>query len=293
MTVRPGIDTLPRELLVCPVCRGRLRHEPRRIECTACRRGFAQPAEGWIDLLPPDLPLADDPAWSGRQEECDRWYADLLTDPAAAVNCYERDFTPHAPFLSTLTGTILDIGGGNGVVRQYLLRADRYVTVEPSTAWLRAEWGAIANRFTCLGRPPAFVRAIGEHIPFRDSSVDAVLSFWSLNHVTRPASVVAEIARVLRPGGGLLIVLEDMPPSWLDLATVMRPLYGWRAAARQARFRLRLIVTSREWPLQSDHIRIRQRDLERWARPAFMRVRRAWIGSYLTYEFRRRAHSNR
>jgi SAM-dependent methyltransferase len=45
--------------------------------------------------------------------------------------------------------------------------------------------------------------AVDERIPFRDASVDLVVLQEVLEHVAKPASLIAEIARVLRPGGHL------------------------------------------------------------------------------------------
>ena len=147
------------------------------------------------------------------------WYRDLLATPADAAACFEQDYRVYAGILRTLTGRVLDIGGGNGVVRHYLGATVQYIALEPDLAWLDAPWADLADRFACLATPPFFVRGIGERMPFTDASFDAALGFWSLNHAVDPSAVIAEAARVLRPGGLLLLVLEDMPPRWLDLAT--------------------------------------------------------------------------
>ena len=43
-------------------------------------------------------------------------------------------------------------------------------------------------------------------------------------------------------------------------------------------------LPGRAWPLQDDHIRIRERDIRQWSARDFDVVRREWIGNYLTYE---------
>jgi SAM-dependent methyltransferase len=50
-----------------------------------------------------------------------------------------------------------------------------------------------------------------EALPFRDSSFDAAINIVTLEHVRRPAKVLAEIARVLKTNGTLLIVV---PLEW-------------------------------------------------------------------------------
>ncbi len=48
-------------------------------------------------------------------------------------------------------------------------------------------------------------------LPFFDASFEACLNIVTLEHVRRPDAVVAELARVLKPGGRLLLVV---PHAW-------------------------------------------------------------------------------
>ena len=54
-----------------------------------------------------------------------------------------------------------------------------------------------------------FLRALGEELPFSTASVDAVLCKGSLDHFMEPALTLEEIARVLRPGGRVVISLAN------------------------------------------------------------------------------------
>lgn len=51
------------------------------------------------------------------------------------------------------------------------------------------------------------VLGVGEELPFRDASFDAVLSLNVLEHVQNPFRCATEITRVLRPGGRLYCVV--------------------------------------------------------------------------------------
>lgn len=128
------------------------------------------------------------------------------------------------------------------------------------------------------------VRGTGEQLPIGGQVVDAVIALWMLNHSVDPARVVAEAARVLRPGGRLLLVLEDMEPSWSDLRHGRFP--PGAPHARLATLR-KAWATVAGWPLQADHMRIREGDLRRWLAPCFEDVEREWIGVYLVYAARR------
>jgi SAM-dependent methyltransferase len=231
--------------------------------------------------------------WERRQEECDAWYAELIEDPDRAYWLYRTDYGAHEAFLADLDGDVLDVGGGNGVVRHFLPAARSYVSLEPSTIWLRPDWAVLADRFPCLAAPPPCVRGVAEHIPFADTAFDAVLSFWSLNHVLDPAHALGEMGRVLKPDGKLLVVLEDMPPRWGDLLGPLRRDRGARYAGGLALSKLKRRITGSNWPIQSDHIRISEEDLERWTAKDLERVRREWVGAFLTFEFRKRSESRR
>lgn len=57
----------------------------------------------------------------------------------------------------------------------------------------------------CLDRVTA-VRALAQHLPFADGSVDAAVMGGSLNEIGDQRAAVAEMARILRPGGRLFLM---------------------------------------------------------------------------------------
>lgn len=91
--------------------------------------------------------------------------------------------------LADLRGTILEIGAGRGANFGYL---------HPSVRWVGIEPGRRRRR---LGRSRAVLAAVGERLPLRDASVDAVISTIVLCSVRDQDQVLAEVRRVLRPGG--------------------------------------------------------------------------------------------
>lgn len=120
-------------------------------------------------------------------------------------------------------------------------------------------------------RPRKIISAYGEQLPFGDREFDAVLSLWALNHVDDPRACVAEMIRVLKPGGVARLVLEDMQPTWSDFIRdgFRRGLARLTGSMWPAEIQLPFLEALRSkiagnWPLGPDHIRIEQDDLLRW-----------------------------
>jgi ubiquinone/menaquinone biosynthesis C-methylase UbiE len=273
-------------LLVCPDCRGALDLSESSVRCLECGARFEQRDERVVELRPGELPATDRSRWRERQEEMTRAYDELVADREHSILAYNNDYNPMAHLLERYGGRVVDLGGGNGIARHWLPPGVEYVVLDPSVAWLDQPWASLADVFPCLGRAPCFVRGVAERLPFADGSFDGALSIWSLNHVSRPADALREAARVLRPGGRLLVVLDDVPPTWADLFSQSYPSRGRSEHRRLVLRKLRSLVAG--WPLQPDHLRIREAQIGRWIRSQFTRVRRVWIGAYLVYELEKK-----
>jgi len=59
----------------------------------------------------------------------------------------------------------------------------------------------------------SFVTGVAEHLPYDDASMDLVVSSTSFDHWSDQGAGLAECARVLRPGGHLVLV--DQFSQWL------------------------------------------------------------------------------
>jgi ubiquinone/menaquinone biosynthesis C-methylase UbiE len=101
--------------------------------------------------------------------------------------------------LSGVTGEVLEIGAGTGANFEYYDDAARVVALEPDPHMLKRAEAKLRPNIT-LRQAPA------EALPFPDASFDAVVSTLVLCTVSDPAAALAEIHRVLRPGGKLVFI---------------------------------------------------------------------------------------
>lgn len=289
-----GLSATLVELVVCPLCKKPIDILPDLIQCRCCGASYLQHSDAYLDLTPCHFRNDDLDTWTKRQQEMEQWYKHLIEFPADAAACLANDYAPHAAYLNSLGGVILDIGGGRGIVRHYLPAGTEYIVIDPSIEWLRTDWSHLRLQFPCLERAPCFVRGVGECLPFRSEAFNAVLAFWSLNHAIDPGTVFAEAFRTLLPGGRFRVVLEDMVPGWADLLDHKFPAREvaenvlWaqrRTRERYPRLRLMTQRIKGDWPLQNDHIRIQESDIELWSRQRFIVRQRTWINHFLTLDF--------
>jgi SAM-dependent methyltransferase len=98
-----------------------------------------------------------------------------------------------APHMARCEGAVLDVGCGEMPFRDLLAPSVNYSGIDV----------AMADEFGMSGNSE-IVPFDGRVIPFVDASFDHVLCTEVLEHVEDPAALVAEIYRVLKPGGALL-----------------------------------------------------------------------------------------
>jgi ubiquinone/menaquinone biosynthesis C-methylase UbiE len=108
-----------------------------------------------------------------------------------------------------LAGDVLEIGFGSGHNLPYLSPAvTRLRAVEPSGVGV----GLAAKRIEQSPVDVELVGLDGQRLPLDDQSVDAVLCTWSLCTIPDPVAAIAEVRRVMRPGGRLHFVEHGRAP---------------------------------------------------------------------------------
>jgi ubiquinone/menaquinone biosynthesis C-methylase UbiE len=99
-------------------------------------------------------------------------------------------------------GRVLEIGAGTGMNLPRYRDVDEVVACEPDPAYLRR----LRNRVPEAQVPVTVVDAPAERLPFPDASFNTVVSTLVLCSVDDPVRSAAELRRVLRPNGTLLLV---------------------------------------------------------------------------------------
>jgi len=105
--------------------------------------------------------------------------------------------------LSEARGRVLEIGAGTGRnLEHYPASVQELVLTEPERPMAKK----LEQKLAALGRSAQIVMAPAETLPFPDDSFDTVVSTLVLCTVNDPERALAEIDRVLRPGGALLFL---------------------------------------------------------------------------------------
>jgi ubiquinone/menaquinone biosynthesis C-methylase UbiE len=159
------------------------------------------------------------------------------------VNLYERYILPRlihlamrnsvataerARFVPRATGTVLEVGAGSGLnLPFYGSTVVRLYALEPS----RELWRMARRRVDAAAFPVEYLAASAEAIPLDDRAVDTVVTTWTLCSIPDPGKALADVRRVLAPGGQLIFIEHGRSPeprvrAWQDRLT---PL--WRRVA--------------------------------------------------------------
>ena len=138
-------------------------------------------------------------------------YAKGRALPPAAIQHYMDAFARHLPARRPLT--VIDLGSGTGRFSPALAESfgGPVYGVEPAEAMRETAQTASAHPRV------RYLAGEGAAIPLPDASADALLMFLSFHHFPDQAAAAREIARVMKPGGRVILrstFRDRIPDHW-------------------------------------------------------------------------------
>jgi SAM-dependent methyltransferase len=157
-------------------------------------------------------------------EDHAQWWIDGFTEGADPE--YTEQILPLAE--SELSGfeRVLDVGCGDGQISRLIAGGGASVVgVDPTWNQIR-----VARQ---RGGGAVYVRSGAAELPFADASFDAVVACLVFEHIDDVDGAIAEVSRLLRPGGRFSFflnhpLLQTPGSGWIDDHTIDPPEQYWR-----------------------------------------------------------------
>jgi SAM-dependent methyltransferase len=108
---------------------------------------------------------------------------------------------------------VLDIGCGPFGLIHFLDNAAERIRIDPLLPQYESRMPLEGRQLSLAG--------LGEALPLASESVDIAICFNAIDHMQDPSAALAEVRRVLRPGGTLLLMIHSFPKwarpfFWID-----------------------------------------------------------------------------
>lgn len=158
-----------------------------------------------------------------------KWFAALF-DAVGRLDGTDKFLAKHRPYLAgEAGGTVLEVGAGTGANFPYFKKAARVVATEPDPYMLeraRKRLHELGLEQIELAQHPA------EQLPFEDASFDHVVSSMVFCSVKEPRRALAEVRRVLKPGGTFRFIehVRSQDALWGRLQDSVQPVWSWFGA---------------------------------------------------------------
>ncbi len=153
------------------------------------------------------------------------FYADHILPRCTNLLLSGRQFTKiRSRVASGLTGDVLEVGFGSGLnVPHYPSDVNRVLAVDPALVGRKLA----AGRVSASPVPVEYVGVDGASLPLESATIDHVLVTWSLCTIPEVDEALAEVYRILRPGGQLHFVEHGLAPEpqvakWQDRLTPLQ-----------------------------------------------------------------------
>jgi ubiquinone/menaquinone biosynthesis C-methylase UbiE len=137
-------------------------------------------------------------------------YRDQILPRAIDLALRGGEFTRlRARGTARLAGQVLEIGFGSGLnIPYYPASLERVQAIDPAAVGRKLA----AKRAAACPVPIDYIGTDAQTLPADDASVDSVLSTWTLCTIPDASQALAEIRRVLRPGGALHFIEHGLAP---------------------------------------------------------------------------------
>lgn len=144
-----------------------------------------------------------------RQNQLREEYRQLKPSWRPATELYADLVRSHL----TPTSRLLDLGCGRGGLIEQLVETHGRSLLQ-QTIGLDPDWLSLTQHRLNLPAASGFSHAL----PFRDDRFDIVFCSWLLEHLETPQVDLAEIGRVLKPGGVFIFITPNKrhPIAWLN-----------------------------------------------------------------------------
>ena len=203
------------KILQCPKCRCAL---PENLACPGCGTQYSH-GFGVYNLI--HMELSGEQEYLNREELTEEYLSQFLTDEKVSLSTELDDYYARMnretldgfaaqdacmrKRLRSLHGTVCDLATGGGNMLQMVLEeAPADVTVV-CTDISNLEL-AVTRRRRCKNRENVYCIATdGRYLALQDGSFDWITSFAGFGNIPDSEKVAAELYRVLKPGGRLLI----------------------------------------------------------------------------------------
>jgi ubiquinone/menaquinone biosynthesis C-methylase UbiE len=158
------------------------------------------------------------------------FYSDVILPRLCDLAMRNKQLLPFRErVIGAAEGRVLEIGVGSGMNLPFYRPPVREVlALEPAPRLVTMARSASH----ASSMPVSFLEASAEAIPLDEHSVDTIVTTWTLCSIPQAATALAEMRRVLRPGGKLLFVEHGRAPDasvrwWQDrLTPVWRSISG-------------------------------------------------------------------
>lgn len=130
--------------------------------------------------------------------------AERVSRDASDNFVFQRSLLAYVEAAKRIRGDVLEIGTGSGYGIEVIApHARRYTTLDKQMPRFADE----------LPDNVEFLQSVVPPLPFAAESFDCVITFQVIEHIRRDLDFVAEAARVLRPGGLLVLTTPNAPMS--------------------------------------------------------------------------------